>query len=221
MRGRRSGALHVVVAGVDHFVAVGAAARTVVGFLDEPGGEDRRREREQPDTEDSDDGAQQFPERGDGVDIAVADGRQRRDPPPVRRRDRGERLGLGPVLDEVHHAGGDDEEQSVRGDREDQLLAFRPENPAERPHRLGVAGEFEQAEKVDESERAEESEVDPETHPREEEGKDREQSTTISGRVANLSRSRTGRSVPSASTHDQTRPRYSTERTTTESTSNQ
>ena len=83
MTDRRAGALHVVVAGVDHFVAVGTAVRAVAGLLDEPGGEDRRREREQPDTEDSDDGAQQFPERGDGVDIAVADSRQRRDPPPV------------------------------------------------------------------------------------------------------------------------------------------
>jgi len=109
---------------------------------------------------------------GDRIDVAVADGRQRRDGPPEAVEDRSELLRLCFTLEMMDADRRQKEQDGGDAEKQDDLLAGDRQGAMKSPHRLAVASELQDAEEPKESERAHRSQVDPQ---RQIERQDREQ----------------------------------------------
>ncbi len=107
--------------------------------------DDRHWQREHPEAGDHDEACHQLAERRHRHDVAIADGRQRRDSPPHRSRNAAEGFRLRSPLELEHHRGRDHDEAEHDDDGPEDRPALVIEDPAKRPERGCRAGELEKA----------------------------------------------------------------------------
>ena len=118
--------------------------------VDERGGDDTGWDGDHRDADETDDAAEYFAERRNGVDVAVASGGEGNDRPPKAVTDVGEYLGLGSVLDEVHEDGGEADYDKAGCVGCDELVFDCFEGVTYDAEGFGVADELEDDEDVGE-----------------------------------------------------------------------
>ena len=100
------------------------------------------------DSDQTDEAAQEFPQRGDRVDVAVADRGECHDGPPQAVADIGERFGLGVAFDVVHEDRREADHDAAGGIGRDEFFAYGRKDLPDEPERARVADELEDDEDV-------------------------------------------------------------------------
>ena len=95
------------------------------------------------DAENGDDGTEKAPERSDRVDVAITDGRERRNGPPETGERIAELLRLGAVFGVVDEEGGKQHQQKDEDAGGHQFAGLLPKDFTNGRDRLHVAIEFE------------------------------------------------------------------------------
>ena len=140
--------------------------------FDESGTEDTGGDGYHADAENGDDGTEETTKGGNRVDVAVSDGRKRRDGPPEAGERVAKLLRLFAVFGVIDEKGRKQHQQEDEDAGGNQFAGFLPEDVSDGGNRLHVAIEFEDSKESNEPDRPESEKVSREDH-REPERKDR------------------------------------------------
>lgn len=125
---------------------------------------DSRRQGKEPNPQNGDDTGQESPGGGHGVDIAVSDRCQGRDPPPHRVRDAVKHAGLCLVFQVIHDARRYEKENGTGKTRNEKLTPLGVEDPGESLQIFRVVSDFKDPEDPEQPDGPEHPEVKCEKH---------------------------------------------------------